>query len=227
MDDDYDNYDEGYNNGNFLPNNDRDERGDTAAMQEILTGCVGLVTDAKMSLIHKIARRMDGHEHLWEPFARSLSLPEECIAQIHLMENGGGSPARLFLKTFLQQQPQTMVCEFMDTLISLDMVEILRVFDLIDGSVPLLNISREDQVYLEMQLDAPKNAPRWKRLAEREGIEIGEGDMDRHCAVPNLYHPTAYIFAQYRQRYPLVNFDAIRDFIVQEQCALFSIPRTV
>jgi hypothetical protein len=143
------------------------------------------------------------------------------------MENGGGSPARLFLKTFLQQQPQTMVWEFMDTLISLDMVEILRVFDLIDGSVPLLNISREDQVYLEMQLDAPKNAPRWKRLAEREGIEIGEGDMDRHCAVPNLYHPTAYIFAQYRQRYPLVNFDAIRDFIVQEQCALFSIPRTV
>ena len=220
MDDDYD---EGYKSGECSPSNNHDDRGDTVAMQEILNSCVGLLADAKISLIHKIARRMDAHEHLWEPFARTLNLPEECVAQVRLMENGGGSPARLFLKKFHQQQPQTLVCEFVDKLISLDMVDIARVFDLIDGSVPLLIISRADQVHLEMQLDAPKYAPRWARLAEQEGIEIGESDMEHHCAMPNWYHPTAYILAQYRQRYPLANFNAIRNFIAREQRTLFNI----
>ncbi len=127
MDDDYDNegygddgYDEEYEGVVFLGNiyEGRDGR---VVVREILSECVGLVVDAKMSLIHKIGRRIDAHEHLWEPFARSLNLSEECIAQVQLMENGGGSSARLFLRRYLQQQQETVVCEFMDTLSSLDM----------------------------------------------------------------------------------------------------------
>ncbi len=51
--------------------------------------------------------------------------------------------------------------------------------------------------------------------------------MDRFCALPNLFHPTFYIIQQYRSRYPLADFDRIRQFIVHEQCTLFNICRKV
>ncbi len=73
-----------------------------------------------------------------------------------------------------------------------------------------------------MNLDEPKEAPRWKRLAAREGIEIDEAAIDRFCALPNLYHPAFYIIQQFRARYPLADFDTIRHFIVHEQCTLFN-----
>ncbi len=126
VDEDYDNYDdcEGY----CCEDEDHHSRDDVAkcdiniegyeerVMREILTGCRGPIANVKLPFIHKICRRIDAHEQLWAPFARYLLLPEKCIAQVKLMARGGGSPARLFLKTYMFQQPHIQVCQLVDLL---------------------------------------------------------------------------------------------------------------
>ncbi len=143
VDEDYDNYDdcEGYCCEDEDHHHAEDdvakcdihiEGYDEREMREILTGCRGPIANAKLPFIHKICRRIDAHEQLWVPFARCLLLPDKCVAQVKLMAMGGGSPARLFLSIFALDQPHIQVCQFMDLLAAQDMVEVVRVFDLVE-----------------------------------------------------------------------------------------------
>jgi hypothetical protein len=192
-------------------------------MDQILAECVGLVLDATMSVLHRIGRKIDAHDHLWVPFARHLGLPERFISQMFLMEDGGGSPGKWFVNTLFQQRPQTLIRDFQGAMLNCGMDDVAELLDEEDGGAFLDSIHWEAGESVEEQLNLPKESPRWRELSKRYGSIVDEKEMDYMCRRPNRYHPSIYILITYRQMHPGDNFDKIREFLVREQKILFHV----
>jgi hypothetical protein len=176
--------------------------------------------DSRQKILHTIARKIDAHEDLWIPLARFLSLKEGEIDQLFLMEEGGGSPSRYFLDRLRHENPDLTTDDFKNGARYCNLLEIDDIVKNEKGELSMCYMLSSTYSDIEDYLNLPREAPRWKILAEHFTVPIHSSKLRRHIRAPNIYSPATMILTRYLQMCP-GEFRKIGEFLARERKIVF------
>ena len=176
--------------------------------------------DSREKILHTIARKIDAHEDLWIPLARFLSLEEGEIDRLFLMEEGGGSPSRYFLDRLCHEKPDLTIDDFKNGARYCSLLEIDDIVKNEKGELSMGYMLGSTYFNIEKYLDLPREAPRWKILAEHFTVAIDASKLRGHIRAPNMYSPATVILTRYLQMCP-GKFRKIGEFLARERKIVF------
>ena len=179
-----------------------------------------LMYDSREKILHTIARKIDAHEDLWIPLARFLSLEEEEMDRLFLLEDGGGSPSQYFLDKLRLEKPHLTIDDFKNGARSCGLLEIDDIAKNAKGDLRMGKMLYSTSIKIEIYLDLPREAPRWKILAEHFTVAINASRLREHIRAPNMYSPASMILTRYLQMCP-GEFRKIGEFLVQNRKIVF------
>ncbi len=196
-----------------------DER-ENVTLAERLDTLTWKMYDSREQVLHTIARKIDAHEDLWIPLARFLAIDEKDIDIMFLSENGGGSPSEYFLSQLDTDKVKMTVGEFKDGARSCNLLGLVDILQYEEDWARLHSLLLGPYMDMQLYLELPRCAPRWKILAEYFSTHIDRGKLREHIRRPRMYSPANFTITRYIQRCP-GEFRRIGEFLVRERATIF------
>ncbi len=176
--------------------------------------------DSREQVLHTIARKIDAHEDLWIPLAQHLGIDKKDIDIMFLSENGGGSPSKYFLRKLDTDAVPMTVGEFKDGARSCNLLGVVDILKDEEDGARLQDLLLGPYVDMQLYLELPRCAPRWKILAEHFSTPIDRAKLREHIRRPGMYSPANLAITRYLQMYP-GQFRRIGEFLVRERTIIF------